>query len=47
LNNGAAGLKYNLAGKLLIIGNILFRLDHKGLRQDVTPLIALSYQIGN
>ncbi len=46
LNNGAVGLKYNLFGKLLIIGDILFRLDNKGLRQDITPLIALSYEVG-
>lgn len=46
LNNGSVGLKYNLFGKLLIIGNVLFRLDNKGLRQDVTPLVALSYQFG-
>jgi len=47
LSNGAVGVKYNLAGKLLLIGDILFRLDHKGLRQDVTPLIALSYEFGH
>jgi hypothetical protein len=47
VSNGAVGMKYNLAGKLLIIGDILFRLDNKGLRQDVTPLIALSYEFGH
>ena len=46
LNNGAVGLKYNLFGKLLIIGDVLFRLDNKGLRQNVTPLVALSYEFG-
>ncbi len=46
LNNGAVGLKYNLFGKLLIIGDLLFRLDNRGLRQNVTPLIALSYNFG-
>ncbi len=46
INNGAVGLKYNLFGKLLIIGDILFRLDNKGLRQNVTPLVALSYEFG-
>jgi len=46
LNNGAVGLKYNLFGKVLIIGDILFRLDNRGLRQNVTPLIALSYNFG-
>jgi len=43
LNSGAAGIKYNLFGQLLLTGDILFRLDNKGLRQNVTPLIALSY----
>jgi len=46
LNSGAAGLKYNLGGSLLLSADILFRLDNKGLRQDVTPLIALSYSFG-
>jgi hypothetical protein len=46
LNNGAAGLKYNLFDRLLLTANILFRLDHKGLRQNVTPLIGLSYAFG-
>jgi hypothetical protein len=47
LNSGAAGLKYNLFGNLLLTANILFRLDNKGLRQDVTPLVALSYAFGH
>jgi len=46
ISNGAVGLKYNLYGKLLIIADLAFRLDNKGLRQNVTPLIALSYQFG-
>ncbi len=46
LNSGAAGLKYNLFGNLLLTADILFRLDNKGLRQDVTPLVALSYAFG-
>ena len=46
LNSGAAGIKYNLFGNLLLTANILFRLDNKGLRQDVTPLVALSYTFG-
>ncbi len=46
LSNGAVGLKYNLFGKLLLVGDILFRLDNKGLRQNVTPLVALSYEFG-
>ena len=46
LNSGAVGLKYNLFDKLLLTGNILFRLDNKGLQQNVTPLVALSYNFG-
>jgi hypothetical protein len=46
LNNGAIGLKYNLFGQLLLTGNVLFRLDDNGLRQNVTPLVALSYAFG-
>jgi hypothetical protein len=46
VNNAAVGLKYNLFNKLLLIGDVLFRLDNKGLRQDVTPLVALSYEFG-
>ncbi len=46
LSSGAAGFKYNLFENLLLTGNILFRLDNKGLRQTVTPLVALSYAFG-
>jgi hypothetical protein len=46
LNSAAVGLKYNLAGNLLLTANVVFRLDNKGLRQDVTPLIGLSYAFG-
>jgi hypothetical protein len=46
LSSGAAGLKYNLFGQLLLTADLLFRIDDKGLRQDVTPLIALSYAFG-
>ncbi len=46
LNNGATGLKYNLFDRLLLTVDVLFRLDHNGLRQNVTPLVALSYAFG-
>jgi hypothetical protein len=46
LNSAAAGLKYNLFGGLLITADLLFRLDNRGLRQDVTPLIAISHAFG-
>ena len=43
LSSGSIGFKYNIARNLLFTGNVLFKLDHNGLRQNVTPLIALSY----
>jgi hypothetical protein len=46
LSTGSAGLKFNLFGNLLLTTNILFRLDNKGLRQNITPLVALSYAFG-
>lgn len=46
LSSGAVGFKYNLFDQLLFTGDILFRMDNRGLRQDVTPLIALSYAFG-
>jgi hypothetical protein len=45
LNNGSVGLKYNLFGGLLLTGNVLFRMDNHGLRQNVTPLVGLSYTL--
>jgi hypothetical protein len=46
LNNGAIGLKYNFLGNLLLTSDLLFRMDDHGLRQNVTPLVALSYAFG-
>jgi hypothetical protein len=46
LSIGSAGFKYNLFNNILLTGNVLFRLDNKGLRQDVTPLAALTYSFG-
>jgi hypothetical protein len=46
LSSASVGVKYNLFGNVLFTGNILFRLDNKGLRQDVMPLVALSYAFG-
>ena len=43
LNSAAIGFKYNLIDRLLFTADLLFRLDNKGLRQDVTPLIGVSY----
>jgi Putative MetA-pathway of phenol degradation len=46
LNNGAVGFKYELFNHLLLTGDVMFRLDNHGLRQNVTPLVALSYAFG-
>jgi hypothetical protein len=46
INNGAIGFKYNLFDQLLFTANILFRMDDNGLRQDITPLVGLSYAFG-
>jgi hypothetical protein len=41
--SGAIGLKANVLGRLLVDVNLLFKLDEKGLRDNVTPLIGLEY----
>ena len=41
--NGAAGIKTNIAGKLLVNFNLLFKLDDNGLRDRATPLIGIEY----
>jgi hypothetical protein len=46
LSSGAAGLKFEIFGGLLLTADVLFRLDNNGLRQNVTPLIALSRTFG-
>jgi len=46
LSSGSVGFKYNLFGGVLLTGNVLFRLDNKGLRQNVMPMVALSYAFG-
>jgi hypothetical protein len=43
LASGAAGLKFNPVGRLLIDFNVLFKLDSAGLRDDVTPLVGIEY----
>ena len=47
LNTGSIGFKYELLDNLLLTCNVLVRLDNNGLRQNVTPLFALSYTIGH
>ncbi len=39
----ALGFKANPAGRLLVVFNVLLKLDDKGLRDKVTPLLALDY----
>jgi hypothetical protein len=46
LNSGSVGAKYAIYRSLLLTGDILFRLDNKGLRQNVTPLVSLQYSFG-
>jgi hypothetical protein len=46
VNSASVGMKYDLFGKFLLTSNVLFRLDSRGLRQDVMPLVALSYAFG-
>ena len=43
LASGAAGLKFNPVGRLLIDFNVLFKLDSAGLRDSVTPLFGIEY----
>lgn len=39
----ALGIKANPAGRLLVVFNVLLKLDDHGLRDKVTPLLALDY----
>lgn len=41
--NGAFGLKFNAAGKLLLDLNVLVKLNDAGLRDKVTPFVGLEY----
>ena len=41
--NGSIGLKVNVAGRLLLDGNLLFALDDHGVRDRVVPLFAFEY----
>jgi hypothetical protein len=42
-SDAAFGLKANLVDRLLLTGNIIVALNDGGLRQRVTPMVALSY----
>lgn len=41
--SGSMGVKINLGSRLLLDGNLLFALDDHGVRDRVTPLLALEY----
>lgn len=43
VTNAAIGFKLNPFGKLLIVTNLLFKLNDNGLRDRVTPLVGISY----
>lgn len=40
---GSAGIKINPVGRLLIIGNVLFKLGDHGLQDDLTPTFGIGY----
>jgi hypothetical protein len=41
--NGAVGVKIDLVDRLLLQGNLLFKVNEAGLRDKLTPLIGLEY----
>jgi hypothetical protein len=41
--SGSIGIKAMVAEKLLVTGNVLFKLDDHGLRDRVTPMVGVSY----
>jgi hypothetical protein len=41
--SAATGLKVNIANRLLVNANLLFRLNASGLRDKVSPLVGLEY----
>ncbi|RPI23227.1 MAG: hypothetical protein EHM61_20250 [Acidobacteria bacterium] len=43
VTNGAAGVKLNPFGQLLVDFSVIFAIDDTGLRDDATPLIGVSY----
>jgi hypothetical protein len=40
---GTGGVKFNLAGNLLVSGSVLFPLTKAGLRSRVTTVVGLDY----
>ena len=43
LYDAAVGLKLNVVGRLLLDGNVIFKLNDAGLRDNVSPLVAFEY----
>jgi Putative MetA-pathway of phenol degradation len=43
ITDASLGLKYRLAGRLVITGNVLLKLDDGGLRSKAIPLVGASY----
>lgn len=43
VTNGAVGFKASMGAKLLLSFNLLFKIDSKGLRDTVTPLVGFEY----
>ena len=41
--SGAIGIKGNVAGQLLLDFNLMFKLNERGLRDKVTPLLGIEY----
>jgi hypothetical protein len=41
--SAAAGLKINVAGRVLVDLNLLVRLNSEGLRDKISPLVGLEY----
>jgi hypothetical protein len=44
--SAVAGVKWNLAGTLLLSGNVVFPLTDRGLRSRPVPVVALDYAFG-
>lgn len=40
---GSAGLKINPAGRLLLVGNVLFAIGESGLQDEITPTFGIEY----
>lgn len=43
LYDAAVGVKLNVVGRLLLDGNVIFKLNDAGLRDKVSPLVAFEY----